>query len=77
TSKHIWSVYGFICSKLHNRMLTQKAEKLVYIFRNNRILYKLGRSILVKDQKTILNNQESIILDNEKESQSIIDNKEE
>ncbi|CAG8632552.1 17357_t:CDS:2 [Dentiscutata erythropus] len=70
-SEHNWSVYGFIHSKLHNRMLTQKAEKLVYIYWNTRILCKLGKPISVKNlQETCLNNQEE-------KSQSIVDNKEE
>ncbi|CAG8595877.1 9360_t:CDS:2, partial [Scutellospora calospora] len=60
-----WSAYGFIHSKLRNRMLTEKAEKLVFIYWNIRILHQLKRSILVRDihvaEKTCsvtLNNQE-------------------
>ncbi|CAG8809317.1 2969_t:CDS:2, partial [Gigaspora margarita] len=50
-SERNWSAYGFINSKLRNRMLAQKAEKLVYIYWNTRIPRRLKRSVLIKNSQ--------------------------
>ena len=48
-SKRNWSTYNFIHSKLRNRMTIDRAEKLVYIYWNIRILRKLEVPLTVKE----------------------------
>jgi hAT family C-terminal dimerisation region len=48
-SERNWSTYNFIHSKLRNRMTIDRAEKLVYIYWNIRILRKLEVPLTVKE----------------------------
>ncbi len=48
-SERNWSTYNFIHSKLRNRMVIDRAEKLVYIYWNIRILRKLEMPLTVKE----------------------------
>ncbi|CAB5183110.1 unnamed protein product [Rhizophagus irregularis] len=48
-SKRNWSTYNFIHSKLRNRMVIDRAEKLVYIYWNIRILQELDVPLTVKE----------------------------
>ncbi len=48
-SERNWSIYNFIHSKLRNRMTIDRAEKLVYIYWNIRILRKLEVPLTVKE----------------------------
>ncbi|EXX70893.1 hypothetical protein RirG_083410 [Rhizophagus irregularis DAOM 197198w] len=48
-SKRNWSTYNFIHSKLRNRMVIDRAEKLVYIYWNIRILRELEVPLMVKE----------------------------
>ncbi|CAG8835097.1 43647_t:CDS:1, partial [Gigaspora margarita] len=50
-SKQNWPVYGFIHSKLHNQILSQKADRLIYIYWNTQILCWLGRSVNSDNQE--------------------------
>ena len=47
-SERNWSTYNFIHFKLRNRMVIDWAEKLVYIYWNIRILWKLKMPLTVK-----------------------------
>lgn len=48
-SERNWSTYNFIHSKLRNRMVVDRAEKLVYIYWNIRILRELEVPLTVKE----------------------------
>ena len=48
-SERNWSTYNFIHSKLRNRMVIDRAEKLVYIYWNIRILRELDVPLTVKE----------------------------
>lgn len=67
-SERNWSTYKFIHSKLRNRLINDRAEKLVYIYWNLRILKELNVPLtikeLVKNGVTIENSEESESDDN-------------
>ena len=48
-SERNWSTYNFIHFKLQNRMTIDRAEKLVYIYWNIRILRKLEVPLTIKE----------------------------
>ncbi|CAG8681094.1 14443_t:CDS:2 [Dentiscutata erythropus] len=58
------------------KMLTQKADKLVYIYWNTRILRRLGRSVLINNSQEISvnsDNQELDINENEELNKDFTD----
>ena len=63
TSERNWSTYKFIHSKLQNRLINDRAEKLVYIYWNLQILRELNVPLtieeLVKNRVTIENLEEN------------------
>ena len=48
-SERNWSTYNFIHSKLRNRLINDRAEKLVYIYWNLRILRELNVPLTIKE----------------------------
>ena len=44
-SERNWSTFGFIYSKLRNRLHEKRVEKIVYLFWNLRILRSIDRQI--------------------------------
>ena len=48
-SERNWSTFGFIHSKLRNRLHEKRVEKIVYLFWNLRILRALDKPITLDD----------------------------
>ena len=47
-SERNWSIFGFIHSKLRNRLHEKQVEKIVYIFWNLRILCAIDKQVTIK-----------------------------